>query len=391
VNDLIIVRKEDAVITGMFENNELVEVQVEKDDGQDILGDIYLGKVKNIVANINAAFVQIDAGRMCYLSLDEVKNPVRLGQRSGPVKSGDELIVQITKESSAYKAAQATSGFSITGRNLVLVHGRRVLGISQKIADKDERARLRELLCDLVTDNFGFIVRTNAAGAKKEDIEAEAASLIGTYEEIVTCGIHKSVFARLYSPPPSYIWEIRDLCGSQIDRIVTDDEDIFENVRSYLSQNQPEDVSKLTLFKEGTLGLAGMYGLDGKIEKALEERVWLDSGAYLIIQATEACTVIDVNTGRAIKGRKDQQETFLRINLEAAGQVARQLRLRNLSGIIIVDFIDMESDEHKQCLMQELRSLCKKDRIPTKVVDMTKLNLVEITRKKTRKPLSQQV
>ena len=159
----------------------------------------------------------------------------------------------------------------------------------------------------------------------------------------------------------------------------------------YMNTTQPEDIDKVELVDtEEPLGLGGLYRLKDKIDEAMQERVWMRSGAFLVIQPTEACTVIDVNTGKAVSGKKGQQETFFRINIEAAREVAKQIRLRNLSGIIIVDFIDMTLEEHRELLMKELRELCKSDRIPTRVVDMTKLNLVEITRKKTRKPLAQQ-
>ena len=392
MKDLVIVREGDKVITGLFDGNELIEVQIEGIEGGELLGKIYLAKVKNIVANINAAFAQIEGGQMCYLSLDEVVNPVRSGpERSGPIKVGDEIIVQITKEGSALKAPQATADFSLTGRFLVLVHGRSVVGISKKIEDESERGRLKSLVSEYTRKECGFIVRTNAQYGDEETIRAEALSLLDIYDRLVNEGVHRSPFSLLYKAKPSYIWEIRDLCSGDVDRIRTNDRDIYDSILEYMTGYLHEDIGKLELVENREpLGLSGLYRLKEKIGEALEERVWLKSGAFLVIQPTEACTVIDVNTGKAVNGKNDQQETFFRINIEAAREVVKQLRLRNLSGIIIVDFIDMTEEENRDLLMKELRELCKKDRIPTKVVDMTKLNLVEITRKKTRKPLAQQ-
>ncbi|MBR6293748.1 MAG: ribonuclease E/G [Lachnospiraceae bacterium] len=392
MKDLVIVKDGDKVITGLFDGNELIEAQIEDLEGGELLGKIYLGKVKNIIANINAAFVEIEGGLMCYLSLDEVVNPVRSGSgRSGPIRVGDEIIVQITKEGSALKAPQATADFCLTGRYLVLVHGRSVVGISKKVEDSEERARLRTIVESLAREECGFIVRTNALYCDEEAIRAEAMNLLGVYDRLVREGVHRSPFSLLYKTKPSYIWAIRDLSGSGLDRIRINNSEIYDSVMEYMNTTQPEDIDKVELMDtEEPLGLGGLYRLKDKIDEAMQERVWMRSGAFLVIQPTEACTVIDVNTGKAVSGKKGQQETFFRINIEAAREVAKQIRLRNLSGIIIVDFIDMTLEEHRELLMKELRELCKSDRIPTRVVDMTKLNLVEITRKKTRKPLAQQ-
>lgn len=392
MKDLVIVKEGDRVITSLFDGNELIEVQVEDLEAGELLGKIYLGKVKNIIANINAAFVEIEDGQMCYLSLDEVVSPVCSGTpHEGPLRVGDEIIVQITKEGSALKAPQATADFCLTGRYLVLVHGRNVVGISKKVGDADERARLKKLVGEFAREKCGFIVRTNALYCDDETLKTEALNLLEVYDKLVSEGVHRKTFSLLYRTKPSYIWEIRDLCSADIDRIRTNDGEIYDNIVEYMKTNQQDDLEKVELYdREDPLGLAGLYNLDTKIKEALQERVWLKSGAFLVIQPTEACTVIDVNTGKAVSGKKGQQETFFRINIEAAREVAKQLRLRNLSGIIIVDFIDMTLEEHRDLLMKELRELCRNDRIPTKVVDMTKLNLVEITRKKTRKPLAQQ-
>ena len=389
---LVFVKNKDSIISGLIDGNDMVEVQVERLGEEGLLGNIYLGKVKNIVKNINAAFVEIENKQMVYLSLTDMKNPVFSDpDHPGKLRVGDELLVQVTKENAKLKAPLATTEFNITGKYAVLVHGRKALGISQKISDPEERRRLKEIVKPYIRDGYGFIIRTNAAEAKEEVLEQEIARLVKEYRNIVDFGVHWNCFTKLYSTPPAYIGEIRDGYADDIEEIKTDDKELYDQIRDYLSIYQPEDLPKLSLYTDTNLSLSKLYSIEEKLNKALYERVWLDSGAYLIIQPTEACTVIDVNTGKAIAGKTDTEGTFYSVNTEAADEIGRQIRLRNISGIIIVDFIDMEEEAHKKLLMRHLKAVLERDRIPTKLVDMTALNLVEITRKKTRKPLLEQV
>lgn len=391
-NKLVFVRSGENIISGLIDDNELVEVQVDRTDANSLLGNVYLGKVKNIVRNINAAFVEVENKQMCYLSLDDVRNPVfSNNDHPGKLRVGDELVVQVARENARLKAPLATTQFSLTGKYVVLVHGRKALGISQKITDPEVRRHLKELTTPYLNADYGFIIRTNAESAPDSLLEREIARLVNDYRNIVDFGVHWNCFAKLYTTPPSYIWEIRDGYSDEIDEIKTDDEAIYAQIKEYLNFYQPEDIAKLLLYEDKSLSLSKLYAIEEKLERALYERIWLKSGAYLIIQPTEACTVIDVNTGKAIAGKTDPEETFLSVNIAAADEIARQIRLRNLSGIIIVDFIDMEEEEHRRQLMKHLSTVLEKDRIPTKVVDMTALNLVEITRKKIRKPLAEQV
>jgi ribonuclease G len=389
---LVFIRHENKIISGLIDGNDLVEVQAEDAEKSSLLGNIYLGKVQNIVKNINAAFVEIENRQVVYLSLTDMKNPVFAdSSHPGKLRVGDELLVQVTKENTKLKAPLASTEFDLTGKYVVLVHGRKSLGISQKISDPEERKRLKELIKPYLGEDFGFIVRTNAASAPDAVLEQEVARLVRDYKNIVGFGVHWNCFSKLYSVPPAYIGEIRDSYDDEIDEIKTDDEELYREIRDYLEIFQPEDLPKLVKYDGRELSLAKLYGIEEKIKKALYEKVWLDSGAFLVIQPTEACTVIDVNTGKAISGKTDTEGTFFSVNIEASEEIARQIRLRNLSGIIIVDFIDMESEVHKKKLMRHLSEMLEKDRIPTKVIDMTALNLVEITRKKIRKPLAEQM
>ncbi len=387
-NKLIITKSNNQIISALFSEKELIDIHVDKTEEDSLLGNIYLGKIKNIIKNINAAFVEIDNGTMCYLSLNEDNHPVCADNKgSKALKIGDELIVQIVKEGIKTKAPVVTTDFSLTGKYVVLVHGKAMLGISSKISEKDERKRLKAIVSPYVRDSYGFIIRTNAENTEEELIEEELHKLYEAYMRLLTFGVHWNCFSLLYRTPATFIWKIRDDFSKDLQEIKTDDVEVYNQIKSYMETNQKEDIDKLVLYTDDTIKLSKLYNLDAKLEQLTKERVWLASGAYLVIQPTEALTVIDVNTGKAISGKKQAEETFYQVNIEAAEEIARQIRLRNLSGIIIVDFIDMTEQEHRNDLMRNLEILFEADPIKTNVIDMTALNLVEITRKKVRKPL----
>lgn len=398
---LIIIKKKDIIISALFNGMDMIQVSLNPANDDTILGNIYLGKVKNIVKNINAAFIEIADGRMCYYSMAENKYPIMVNQpdetKETPSKKevsisiGDELIVQVTKENVKTKAPVVSSNINLTGKYIALTYGKTSLGVSTKIEDVNERQRLRSLIKPYITKEYGIIVRTNSAFIQDELIINEINNLVEIYKGIRTYGIHKSRYSLLYRTPPVYICDIRDGYSDRLDEFVTDDEDLYENMREYLLQYQPEDKDKLRLYQDKTLSLSSLYGINDKIDNSIKPLVWLRSGGTLVIQPTEALTVIDVNTGKAVSGKKKVQETFLKINLEAAKEIAKQLRLRNISGIIIIDFIDMDLQRDKDRLINELEEHFKKDPIKTTLIDMTALGLVEVTRKKLRKPLHEQV
>lgn len=391
-NKLIITKCNNRIVTALFSESELINVHIDKTEEDNFLGNIYLAKVKNIVKNINAAFVEIEGGRMCFLSLNEEIHPVCANNcDTNNIKIGDELIVQIAKESTKTKAPVVTTDFNLTGKYVVLVHGKPIFGISSKISDKNEKNRLKSIISPYVKDSYGFILRTNSEGTDAALIEDEIHRLYEIYMKLLTFGVHWNCFSLLYRPPSPYIWEIRDEFSSDLQEIKTDDKEIYEQIKSYLETNQKEDSDKLVLYSDDTLQLSKLYNIEAKIEQLMKDRVWLSSGAYLVIQPTEALTAIDVNTGKAVSGKKHVEETFFQVNLEAAEEIARQIRLRNLSGIIIVDFIDMQEQKHKNALLKNLEILLAADPVKTQLVDMTGLNLVEITRKKIRKPLYEQI
>ena len=392
-NSIVIVRNENKIITALFHDRELVTLGMEDDRKKQQVGDIYIGKVQNIVKNINGAFVEIADKEVCYLPLSDKMEPVFCDGRNETdrkIKIGDELLVQICKDTAKSKAPLATVDINLIGRYVVLVKGNTKVGASSKIIDDAERERLKNLVRPFTGADYGIIVRTNAASAKEEDIIKEATALKEQYEVLTTQKIHGALFTKVYSAPSSYILEVRDGYSYEIDSIRTDDKEIYESLKEYMSLYSQEELKKLELYEEKNISLSVLYGLEGKLQKALSDKVWLDSGAYLVIQPTEALVSIDVNSGKAIAGKQDSEETFFTVNCEAAVEIAAQLRLRNLSGIIIVDFIDMKKEEHRKQLLSKLKEEISKDHITTRLIDMTPLGLVELTRQRIRKPIHEQ-
>lgn len=350
-----------------------------------ILGNIYIGKVQNIVKNIHAAFIEIADGIMCYYSLDDKAEPVFTNSKKDSVmKIGDEVIVQVSKEGMKTKLPSVTSNLNFTGRYLVLTSQRKELGFSGKL-NKEEKKRIREFLEGSMPENAGIIVRTNARNAKKEEILEELKNLQSRYEALLKKGRSRVCFSLLEEHMPEYLQTLQNVYTQALDEIVTNDAEVFQAVQNYLNCYGEYEIP-LRFYEDKLLPLSKLYSLESVLERSLQERVWLKSGGFLVIQPTEAFVCIDVNTGK-FSGKKEIQETFRKINLEAAKEIAWQLRLRNLSGIILIDFINMEDQEDKRELLHTLQAYLNQDPIKSTVIDITPLNIVEVTRKKVRKPL----
>ena len=386
-NSIVVVRKDDRIMTALFADKELLTIGLESTGKEQRVGDIFIGKVQNIVKNINGAFVEIGSRNVCFLPMDENKAPVFCDGKDHAIRVGDELFVQISKETRGNKAPLATVGLSLTGRLLVLTRGKESVGVSGKISNPEKREELKNLVMPYVGEGYGFIVRTNAETAEAKDIITEAEILKNQYGKLIREKIHGACFSKVYSAPAEFIMEIRNGYSFEIDSIMTDDKEIFDSINDYLLLCPPNEREKLSFYDEKNISLSVLYGLESKLQKALQDKVWLDSGAYLVIQPTEALVSIDVNTGKAIAGKQNIEETFFKVNCEAAKEIAAQLRLRNLSGIIIVDFIDMKDEEHRRKLLSTLKEELVKDHIPAKLIDMTPLGLVEITRQRIRKSI----
>ncbi len=390
---LIVTQLNDRVCTAAVSGSRITQLMMEPEDSSSLLNNIYIGKVQKVVGNINAAFVDIGGGRTGYYSLDENKEHLFVSPSTGKLKAGDEIVVQVSRDAVKTKAPVLTGKLAFTGRYCVLTAGKTGVGFSNKIGDNKYKARIRSMLNEALAedgDRFGIIVRTNGAGATDEVLLQEYRQLKDMYLKLSKEASCRTCYSCIYRALPGYIAAIRDSYSGTLDGIVTDIPAYYEELKDYLEKYQAEDADKLTLYEDKLLPLSKLYSLDSALEHALNKHVWLKSGGYLVIEPTEAMVVIDVNTGK-YSGKKKMQDTICRINMEAADEIGRQLRLRNLSGIILIDFIDMEREEDREMLMRHLGDVVSKDPVKTTVVDMTRLNLVEVTRKKVRKPLYEQV
>ena len=385
---LVFTKLENRILTTVLENEEVVEIHCIKEEMDETvsLGNIYVGRVKNIVANIKAAFIEIAPGIECYYALEENKAPIfthKIGKK--PLCIGDELVVQVSKEAVKTKVPTVTSKISFTGKYAVLTSGDTRIGASQKL-QKEERERLTGIAKNYSSDAYGIIMRTNANDLPDEVLCAEIEKLVSQYQRLVEIAKLRVCFSCLNRAPKQYLNLLKNINQEGLSDIVVEDVDIYEELKQYLTDNQPEDLSKLRLYSDKLLPLHKLFSIEKHLENALKERVWMKSGAYLVIQPTEALTVIDVNTGKCIDKKHDDRP-YLKINIEAAKEAAKQIRLRNLTGIILIDFINMSSKEMTVELLNILDKELRRDPVATTLVDMTKLQLVEVTRKKIRKPL----
>ena len=393
-NQLLITKKDGAVLSVRVEDGKVAQIQAQPEDAGSLLGDIYVGKVRNIVKNINAAFVEYEQGKMGYLSLDAKVCPIHTdgvvsdGTR---VLIGDEIIVQIEREAVKTKPPTLSGTLNFPGKYVVLIYGERTVSISSKIKDAERKQQLRGFLRNNIDGDYGFVARTNCKDASDEKILKEIAFLKQQLENIKKFGVHRAKFICLYHAPDAYLCDIRDSYDSLLESIITDDDEIFNRIMEFAKIYQPEDIKKIKRWDNADGKLDAVYDVTKTLEHAIMPKVWLKNGGYLVIQPTEALVSIDVNTGKAISKKKDVQKTFLKVNLEAATQIAKQLRLRNLSGMILIDFIDMKDADYNKQLMDRLRTEFAKDPVKTILVDMTKLGLVEVTRKKVRKSLYEQI
>lgn len=393
---------ENKIFSFLLQDGKAVEIHCDETASESLLGNIYIGKIKNIAKNIAAAFVEIAPGSVCYLPLEDIKNPVYTKKGTSKLpQAGDELLVQVSREGIKTKFPSVTTNITLYGKYALLTMGNRNISVSAKLA-QSEKERLYGVVKkteanqgEKATDqgetrSYGWLIRTNAGSVPEEILVEDMKRLNRQYDFLMQQAVHRTCFSCLHKTPAAYLSRLSNLYNSEEIQILTDDEGLYEEIKDYLNTYQPEDLTKLSFYKDELLPMKKLYSLEHQLQQALAERVWLNSGGYLVIQPTEALTVIDVNTGK-FEGGKKKEAAFLKINLEAAKEIARQIRLRNLSGIIIVDFINMESSESRKQLMDSLDQLLKQDPLKTVLVDMTKLSLVEITRMKREKPLTEAV
>ena len=357
------------------------------------VGDIVIGKVSNLQPQIHAAFLSLGQGPDAYLNLDDPHEITYVkGDPLTPLKAGDELLVQVLKEAHGDKHAAVSANLMFEGRLVVLMTGKKTLGVSSKLLPATKE-RLRSFAAGCRPEDFGLIVRTQAAISSEAEIEEEIRALSAEARRSLsewkmrTC---YSVVRRAQAPEEAFV---RRFCAQGIDEIVTDLPAEYARMQKFLADAALQ--IPLRLYDDGKMPLRKVYSLETQVEKALSKKVRLPSGAWISIEQTEAMTVIDVNSGKSMTGRrqakKTKREAVLRINREAACEIARQIRLRNLSGIIVIDFIDMETAEDAQEILSFLRAGTADDSAGVHVVDMTSLQLCEMTRRRQKKPLREQI
>lgn len=380
--------EDEFMVILVYENEKLMDINCYSTQETSLLGNIYIGRVQNIVKNLNAAFIRFSEEEQGYYSLENFKTPIftkKIGKK--PICIGDELVVQVEREAIKTKDPYLTTNINLSGEYLVLTGEDTKVGVSAKL-DKETRKRLKELLELHKQDEYGVIVRTNAKNASDSAILQELKTLEKDFLQIKEKAIHKTCYSLLYQPPKGVRKFLQDINQNDLHEIVTDDAALYEEI----SLRYKDDVNfkgNIRYYEDALLPLHKLYNVESELKNALKKKVWLKSGAYLIIEPTEALTVIDVNSGKNVT-KKKSEESFLKINIEAAKEIARQLRLRNISGICIVDFISMETKEANDILMHEFRMELKKDPVSVQLVDITKLGLVELTRKKVKKSLKEQ-
>lgn len=364
----------------LLEDSELIEVAIERTDNTHIVGNIYKGKVKNVLPGMQAVFVDIGRDKNAFLYTGDI-SPHTMGGSGNPTL-GQDIIVQIVKDAIGNKGPRATTNLTLPGRYIVLMPTVDYIGISRRIDQDRERERLKTLAGKIRADGTGVIIRTVAQGKDEADFKKDAEYLYNLWQSLAARAKRAHAPALLYRDVDMVIRIVRDHLTPDIDQLILDNREAYGRVCDLLKAISPELVPKVVLY-EGEEDVFEHFGIEKELEKLGQRCVWLKCGGYIIIDRTEALTVIDVNTGKYV-GDSSLEDTVFRTNIEAAAEIARQLRLRDIGGIIIIDFIDMDTEEHKQAVLEMLAGHLKKDRTKTNVIGLTGLGLVEMTRKKSR-------
>lgn len=376
-----LIDKEPRLIGACLEGDILCDIQC-IDSNEELLSGIYIARVDQIANNIKAVFVTIGNKERCYLPYEEIEHAFFTNKPSKKeIAIGDELLVQIVRGPMKTKLATVSTTITLKGHYTIVSTGTNSIGVSKKIIG-ERRTELQGLFKDWEWTDIPMkiVLRTNCVNVDDEVILSEARSLQERLRGLLHHSCNMIKHTCLYKEPSSYLNYINNQYNGELQEIITDDEVIYQDISNFIKESEFAGAIHCRYYKDD-YPLYHLFSLQKRISELLNTRVWLKSGAYLIIEPTEALTVIDVNSGK--NSQKDHGDYFLNINLEAGKEIVRQLTLRNISGICIIDFIDMKEEEQRNVLLQYMRQECKKCKIPTTVVDMTKLNLMEITRKKT--------
>jgi ribonuclease G len=432
---LLIERDPHQTRVAVLENDRLAEVALERHRNRGLVGNLYKGRVTRVLPGMQAAFVDLGLERDAFLYVSDAvvddetaiegrpESGSRLaleedevteedaetvgGEAAGDAAAGDgadaavrpsivdllrqgqEIVVQVRKDALSGKGARVSAHVTLPSRYLVLLPGSSHLGISRRIQDEAERERLRAILAEHKPPGAGLIARTEAEGKSRDDLEADVAFLRGLWASIERRAASARAPSLLHGDLGLALRAARDLYGADFDALWVDGEDLYEEVVEFLASGQPELVARVKLDARET-GLFERFGVNKEIEAALESKVWLRSGGYLVINPTEALVAIDVNTGKYV-GRDSLEETIFRTNMEAAREVVRQIRIRDLGGIIVIDLIDMETAAHREAVFAQLEAELERDRSRTRVLNISEFGLVELTRKRSRSDLLSQL
>ena len=388
----------------MLEDGHLVELQVERADSDRMVGNIYKGRISSVLPGMQAAFVDIGLERAAYLHSSDIGKQersdyssddeeeeeapaeiIRKKRRAGietVLRKGQELLVQVIKEPISTKGPRIASEISIPGRYLVMVPDDDHIRVSKRITNWAERKRLRKVASPLRPEGFGIIIRTEAEGKSESDIRSDVKRLLKLWGKLKRKADKLPAPALVHQEAEMIVSMIRDVFTDDVDHLITDDRSVYKKVVSYARQVNPELKNKVRLFK-GDTPLFDQYDLEPELDRMLARKVWIRKGAYLVIDQTEAMVTIDVNTGRFV-GRKDQEETIFQTNVLAAHEIARQIRLRDMGGLIVCDFIDMYSRENRRKLYEEFEGAFKSDRAKRGINPVTEFGLIEMTRERVR-------
>ncbi|MDR2998015.1 MAG: Rne/Rng family ribonuclease [Microbacterium sp.] len=386
VDRMMVVRaKNGRTQIGVLEDNVLVEHSVARTQDASLIGNVYLGRVQNVLPSMEAAFVDIGRGRNAVLYSGEVDwDGVETGNQPRRIelalKPGDRVLVQVTKDPVGHKGARLTSQISLPGRYLVYVPGGSMNGISRKLPD-NERARLKRILKEVLPESSGVIVRTAAEGATEEQLTRDVQRLTSQWEHIQKLVESQSAPSLLHAEPDLLVKIVRDVFNEDFTKMLIQGEDAQRTIRAYLESVAPDLLERVEAY-EDEVDPFDAFRVTEQIEKALDRKVWLPSGGSLVIDRTEAMTVVDVNTGKFVGSGGNLEETVTKNNLEAAEEIVRQLRLRDIGGIIVVDFIDMVLESNRDLVLRRLVECLSRDRTKHQVAEVTSLGLVQMTRKK---------
>lgn len=377
----------------IVENGVLQEIFIERTNHRGIVGNIYKGKVLRVLPGMQAAFVDIGLERSAFIHVADLAGGDANAAIAQLVHEGQSLIVQVTKDPIGTKGARLTTELSIPSRYLVYMPDNKHLGISQRIDDEQERERLKQLVSQSLQEeqfgegNEGVIIRTAAEGVGEEEIIADIRYLHRLWRKLSERIKESKAPSLIYSELPLSLRTLRDYARPEVQKILIDSRETYQKIEQFVQQYVPEVIDRIENYP-GPRPILELYSVEDEIQRALERQVPLKSGGYLVIDQTEAMATIDVNTGGFV-GRRNLEETIFKTNLEAATAIGRQLRLRNLGGIIILDFIDMVDAEHQRQVLRVLEKALEKDHTKTKISGVSELGLVEMTRKRTRESLEQ--